>query len=171
MDPPVEPVVGPTDSILEIWASARLRKNEADAEHPCPHDVQVTALYLYVNAALYIGLAAWCTVLPTKTSEAIGFAFTKSAARSEYITIYGGLELGMGLFFLAAGFLPALRPAGIVFALAVYACLALFRIGTLIAIDDLGRFPYVMLTIELPMALLAAWLTFRPGGAASTLLG
>lgn len=146
-----------------LYRSARLRQRNA-----C-RIVAMTVIYLALNAILYVVLAAWCTLLPGRTSEAIGFAFTKAAARSEYITVYGGLELGMGIFFALAVFVPGLRPGAIVFALAAYGCLAVFRVATLLAIEGVGRFPFFMLAIELPMALVAAWLTFRAGGAAAAL--
>ena len=117
--------------------------------------------YLYFNALLYLGLAAWCTIAPTTTSRAIGFEFTKNSARSEYITVYGGLELGLALFFAMAAWSPSLRSAGLLFALLTYGCLAVFRIGTLLTLDNLGRFPFLMVALEVPLAILAGWLYFR----------
>lgn len=121
----------------------------------------MAVIYLAFNAVVYLGLGAWCTLVPDGTSRAIGFEFTKAAARSEYITVYGGLEVGFGLFFALAAWHEPTRQAGLLFALLTYGCLALFRMGTLIALDDLGRFPWIMLSIELPMALLAGWLVAR----------
>lgn len=127
----------------------------------------MVTIYLAVNALAYLGFAAWCTILPDKTSSAIGFDLTNASAKSEYITVYGGLELGMALFFLVAAINPQMRAAGILFALLLYGCLALFRLGTLLALDDVGKFPYAMFSIEVPMALLAAWLWFRGDLAAA----
>ena len=121
----------------------------------------MAAAFLWVNAVMYLGFAVWCTVLPTKTAEAIGFAFSKASGKSEYVTVYGGLEMGLALFFLFAALSPSLRTAGIVFALVLYGCLALWRIGTVLTIDGLGTFPYVMLSIEVTFTLIAAALYFR----------
>lgn len=122
----------------------------------------MTLAFLLINGVGYVGLAAWCTLLPDKTSAAIGFGLSNASAKSEYITVYGGLELGMGIFFLLTALRPDLRQAGVLFALCLYACLAVFRIGTLIGLDGVGTFPRAMLAIEVPMALIAAWLWFRP---------
>lgn len=121
----------------------------------------MAVIYLVLNAVIYLGLGAWCTLDPGGTSRAIGFTFAKAAARSEYVTVYGGLEVGLGLFFAVAAWQESLRPAGLLFALLTYGCLALFRMGTLVSMPDLGRFPYVMLCIELPMAAWAGWLVAR----------
>ena len=121
--------------------------------------------FLALNAVIYLGLGLWCTLDPTGTSRAIGFEFAKPSAKSEYVTVYGGLEFGMGLFFALAAWHEPLRYGGLWFALLTYACLALFRVGTLIAYDEVGRFPWIMLTIEAPMALLAAWLVFKGAGS------
>lgn len=121
----------------------------------------MAVVYLALNAVVYLGLGLWCTLDPGGTSRAIGFTFAKAAARSEYVTVYGGLEVGMGLFFALAAWHEPVRHAGLWFALLTYGCLALFRIGTLLAYDDLGRFPWIMLSIELPMAAAAGWLVAR----------
>ena len=125
----------------------------------------MAAAFLALNAVIYLGLGLWCTLDVDGTSRSIGFTFAKTAARSEYVTVYGGLEVGLGLFFAVAAWYEPLRQAGLLFALLTYGCLALFRIGTLIAYSDLGRFPWIMIAIELPMAIGAGWLFARGGGA------
>ena len=47
----------------------------------------------------------------------------------------------MALFFLFAALSPSLRTAGLLFALVLYGCLALWRIGTVLTLDGLGSFP------------------------------
>jgi len=109
-------------------------------------------VYLLANAALYFGLAAWCTIAPDRTSRAIGFRFDGGSARSEYIVIYGGLELALAIVYLAAGLSPEYRRAGVLFSLVLYACLALYRGVTLLVVRDLGTFPYAMFAVEAGMA-------------------
>jgi hypothetical protein len=121
----------------------------------------MAVVFLWVNAALYAAFAAWCAVLPDKTSSAIGFGFLNPGAKSEFITVYGGLELGMALFFMFAALNPSMHTVGLLFALCLYACLAVFRAYTLLTIDGIGTFPYTMFAIEVPMALLSGWLYFK----------
>ena len=123
----------------------------------------MTLIYLWFNAVLYLGLGAWCTLLPEKTSKAIGFGLTNASAKSEYVTVYGGMEVGMGIFFAACALSPALRGPGLLYALILYACLAVFRIGTLVTLENEGTFPKVMLCIEIPMALGALALYMKHG--------
>jgi len=122
-----------------------------------------TTIYLGFQALLYVGLAVWCTVAPDGTSRAIGFGLTNNSARSEYITVYGGLELGMGLFFLLTALNPDWRRFGVLFALCAYGCLATFRLGTLLFLSDVGTFPKLMLAVEISMTVLAGLLFYRSG--------
>lgn len=117
----------------------------------------MVAAHLFVNAALYVVLAGWCTLSPRGTSESIGFEFAKNSARSEYIVIYGGLELGLALFYLFTALDSSMWKAGILFSLCLYGCLAVYRIGTIVFMRDLGTFPYAMAVIEVSMA---AWALF-----------
>jgi hypothetical protein len=117
--------------------------------------------YLVANGLLYLVLGAWCTLAPDRTSQAVGFTLASPSGRSEYLTVYGGLEVGLGAFFLAAAFVPSLRTAGLVLGLATYGALALWRVGTLLTVPGVGTFPRVMLAIEVPMALLALLLWLR----------
>ena len=117
--------------------------------------------FLIFNGVLYVALALWCTVLPTQTSSAIGFGLPNSSARSEYIVVYGGLELAMGAFFLLCAFKPGMLEAGLWFALLTYGCLMLFRWSTIFALKDLSTFIYSMVVVETTMTALSAWLVYR----------
>jgi hypothetical protein len=61
---------------------------------------------LTVIGAAYVVLAAWCAVAPEQTSASLGLSLRPGSGQSEFLTVYGGLQLGLGLFFL----LPWLRP-------------------------------------------------------------
>ena len=117
-----------------------------------------TILFLSVQAVLYAALAAWCTLSPDRTSRALGFGLTNGSARSEYLTVYGGLELGMAVFFALTAANPEWRRLGVVFALATYGSLATFRLGTLLLVPGVGGLPRAMFGIEATMAVLAGLL-------------
>lgn len=120
--------------------------------------------FLLVNGVIYVGLALWCTILPIKTSSAIGFELPSDSAKSEYIVVYGGLELAMGAFFLLAALKPSMTEAGLWFSLLTYGCLMLFRIGTIVALKDLSSFIYTMVAVETTMALASAYLLWQYDG-------
>ena len=117
--------------------------------------------FLIVNGVLYIGLALWCTLLPMKTSQAIGYGLPNNSAKSEYLVVYGGLELAMGAFFLLAAFKTSMTEAGLWFALLTYGCLMLYRWGTIFTLSDLSSFIYTMVAVETVMTGLSAWLLWR----------
>ena len=87
--------------------------------------------YLYLNAFLYFLLAAWCTLFPAETAAAVGFQTLTRSGQSEYLVIYGGLQLGMA--FLFAYFAWSKQPRnGLVLALAFYAPIVAYRAVTML---------------------------------------
>ena len=120
----------------------------------------MAAIYLLLNAALWIGLGLWCALASERAARSVGFTFTSPAGRCEFITVYGGLELGLGTFFAWAGLAPAWQEAGILAALFTYAGLTLLRLLSVVLIKDAGRGPLLMLAVEGVMTLWAAWIQF-----------
>ncbi len=85
------------------------------------------AIYLWINAALYALLALWCTLMPAKTSQSIGFIELSNSGQSEYAVIYGGMQFGFAFLFAWAA-LSGNHRFGLIFALALYVPILLFRI-------------------------------------------
>jgi len=102
----------------------------------------VIKAYLFLNAALYLLFVVWCTVMPTTTAKALGLSFNSGSGKSEYITVYGGLEFGVAMFFLLAALKPELRNAGMLFAVLFYGGLVLWRIPTLLFVPGIQRTTY-----------------------------
>jgi hypothetical protein len=90
-------------------------------------EVFVARFFLAGVGALYAYLAAWCSFSPGETSSLVGFTLQPGSGQSEFLVVYGGLELGMALIFLW----PLLRPETTRFALInctlIHACLVAFR--------------------------------------------
>lgn len=118
-------------------------------------------IFLAFNGVLYLALAAWCTVAPHKTASAIGFGIDDPSAKSEYLTVYGGLELGMGLFFLLCAWRSGLVEAGLWFALLSYAALGVYRLTTVTTMGGLSSFIYTMAVVEPVMAGVSGVLLWR----------
>jgi hypothetical protein len=87
----------------------------------------MAAIYLWLNAAIYSIFAVLCTVRATATSQSIGFTALNNGGMAEYVTVYGGMELGLGIIFAWLAYRPELHRTGIVLALALYAPLVIFR--------------------------------------------
>ncbi|MEO6103070.1 MAG: DUF4345 domain-containing protein [Pseudoxanthomonas sp.] len=86
--------------------------------------------YLYLNAALYSLLAAWCTLHPARTAAAVGYQVLNRSGQSEYLVVYGGLQWGMGFLFAYFAWTGQARN-GLVVALAFYIPIVLYRAFTL----------------------------------------
>ena len=99
-------------------------------------------IYLIAVAVLYMGLALWCTIQPDVTSKKVGFQLTGGSGKSEFITVYGGLELAMALLLIAGVFRAEWLSASLFACVVMHACLVLFRTYTLIRISDIDGFTY-----------------------------
>jgi len=92
----------------------------------------MAAGYLYLNAALYLIFAVWCTVAPTTTATSLGYQALSAGGRSEYLVIYGGLQLGLSAIFAITARNPEANRLGVLLAVALYAPIVLFRVVTVI---------------------------------------
>ena len=88
----------------------------------------MTAVYLYMNAAMYSFFAVWQTLSPWKTAAALGFEVMANAARSEYLVVYGGFQFGLAAFFIWAARSDSHRRAGLMLALCLYVPIVPYRI-------------------------------------------
>ena len=86
----------------------------------------MTAFYLYLNAVVYLLLAGWCTFAPARTATAVGYATLTRSGQTEYLTIYGGLQLGLAFLFAWLAWSQQMR-TGLVLALALYLPIVLYR--------------------------------------------
>ena len=64
---------------------------------------------------------------PTKTASSIGFELRPGSGQSEYFTVYGGLQLALGLVFLLPLVRPEVLSASLLTCLIVHASLAIMR--------------------------------------------
>lgn len=120
----------------------------------------MSQVLLGTSAMLYVGFGVWCTLRPRSTSSAIGFRLTNANALSEYAVVYGGLEIGLGVFFGVSSVSPALIYPGLLLACCTYGALATWRICTVYFVRGLTKFVYCMLSLEATLAIVSAVLLF-----------
>jgi hypothetical protein len=84
-------------------------------------------VFLAVVGIAYLALAAWCSISPSRTSKSVGFELIPGAGQSEFLTVYGGLEVALGLAFLWGAYLPLETKHALSLCLIVHACLVVFR--------------------------------------------
>ena len=53
----------------------------------------MTRIFLTVVGLIYLLLSIWCSVDPASTSRSVGFTLQTGSGQSEFLVIYGGLEL------------------------------------------------------------------------------
>ena len=120
----------------------------------------IARFFLAFVGFAYIGLGVWCAVAPQKTSKAVGFALQRGQGQSEFLTVYGGLEVALGLLFLW----PLYRSEEVAFpllaCLVVHACLVLFRTAGFFIYTGFETTTYVLASIEWIICLGAAALFF-----------
>lgn len=114
----------------------------------------LAALYLYLNAALYALFAVWCAVRLESTARNLGYETLSNSGRSEYLTVYGGLQWGLALIFLLFAHDPALHRTGVVASLLLYAPLVLHRAVGLLRYAPVSKTTKAVAALE--VALLAA---------------
>ncbi|MAA71211.1 MAG: hypothetical protein CL679_05715 [Bermanella sp.] len=81
-----------------------------------------------VIGGIYILSAMWCMLNVSVSSAALGFGFTQPFAQVEYFSVYGGLQLGLGLAMLAVSFSPKALLGGVLFAFVFSSVLAVIRL-------------------------------------------
>jgi hypothetical protein len=113
--------------------------------------------YLAFNAVLYAALGAWCALAPESTSAFLGLTLVGPAGRSEYLAVYGGLQLGFAAFFGLAVAAPRHRASALGFAALVYGGIVVLRTTAVVRFGfaALGnaRFAYVLEIVLLAAAL------------------
>ena len=89
--------------------------------------VMAVRIFLGLIGSIYCGLGIWCAAAPEKTSRTVGFSLQPGAGQSEFLTVYGGLEVALGLAFLWPLWRPDQTQSSLGLCLIVHACLVAFR--------------------------------------------
>ena len=101
------------------------------------------AAYLWLNAALFLAFSAWCTLKPDSTAKALGYEALSRGGHSEYLVIYGGLQLGLAAAFALFAWHSTQRVTGLAFALCLYGGIVIYRAATLWAYGPVPALTWV----------------------------
>lgn len=104
--------------------------------------------FLTFVALAYLGLAIWCVVAPRSTAASLGLTLVPGSGDSEYMVVYGGLQVALGLLFLW----PWLnqqqsRPMLSACAL-IHGCLVAFRTASYLRFSGIAATTHVMAALE-----------------------
>lgn len=86
--------------------------------------------YLYLNAALYLILGVRGTLGAQSTSARLGYLTMSDSGRSEYLVVYGGLQIGLAIMFSLLARSTADLPLGLRISIGFYAPVVLYRVVT-----------------------------------------
>jgi hypothetical protein len=89
--------------------------------------------YFWLNAALYLLFALWCTFGKDQTAKASGYLELNNSGWSEYLVIYGGLQLGLAGFFAYLASNEAYFRVGVMFSIMLYIGIVIFRLTSIYA--------------------------------------
>jgi len=84
-------------------------------------------IFLAIVGGAYLLLAAWCAARPEQTAASVGYSLSSGSGRSEYFTVYGGLQIGLGLLFLWPLLRPESTPTVLTACLLIHAAIVVFR--------------------------------------------
>ena len=123
----------------------------------------MAAIYLYTNSALYLLFTVWCTLGMSRTAPAMGFTALTNGGRSEYLSIYGGLQAGLAIAFWLLARNASWHGPGILFAIALYAPIVLLRLASVARFWPVESVTLATAALEVVLLLVALWLHFsRP---------
>lgn len=96
----------------------------------------------------YVALALWCAISPKTTAASVGFSLIPGSGESEYLVVYTGLQLALGLLFLS----PWLRPTQLDWALQgcwlIHVCLVASRTISFQLFHGISRTTWVLAALE-----------------------
>ena len=102
----------------------------------------IAKIYLGMTALIYASLAIWCSVQPGITSKKVGFELIGGAGQSEFMTVYGGLEFGLALIFVASLARKETLGFGVLLCVLLHASLVVFRTISFFCFVDIASFTY-----------------------------
>ena len=102
----------------------------------------VAKIYLLAVASIYFGLAIWCSVSPTTTSQKVGLAIKGGSGQSEFMTVYGGLEFGIACVFALGVVRSETVGLAVLACVIIHGALVLFRSMSFFMFRDIDSFTY-----------------------------
>lgn len=115
---------------------------------------------LVATGAIYLALGAVFVVKPVEWAQKIGFTLDADGV-IEIRAVYGGLELGLGVFFLVAGLRREWVGVGLWGLFLTFAGIALCRTLGLALAESAGSMPWRLFAVEVTGTVLsgaALWL-------------
>lgn len=117
----------------------------------------MTRSILLAVGLLYLGLGVWCFLLPDLAAGSVGFGLEGASGRSEFLVVYGGLEVGLGLFFFRASRSDDFLRAGYFLLFVTSFCLAATRLSTILFLDGIRPLTFGLFGAEILLTAAGAY--------------
>jgi hypothetical protein len=122
----------------------------------------MTRVFLLLVGFIFAAYGLACALEPALPARLAGLAIINGDGFAELSAMYGGLQVGVGLFLLLAAFRPPLQTAALTLLLLGIGLLAALRgIGILRADDVVSAYSWGALAFETLVTALAAALLAR----------
>lgn len=106
-------------------------------------------IILLVTALLFVALGAAFLTIPVRLADIIDLGVGEPAALADVRAVYGGMQIGFGVFLTWCGLaIPRVR-TGLLAALMVFAGLALGRFLGIVAEPSQPAITFVLLAVEI----------------------
>ena len=121
----------------------------------------MTQIYLYFNSLLYLLMGLWSTFSSQSTAIRIGYLTMSKRGRSEYLVIYGGLQIGLAITFFLLGRDPVYSRLGLLISIGFYAPIVIFRVVTGLMNRPVSGSARGTIAFETLLLIVALWLYHR----------
>ncbi|GAA6135971.1 hypothetical protein NBRC116188_27610 [Oceaniserpentilla sp. 4NH20-0058] len=105
---------------------------------------------------IYCTSALWCLVFPELSSSGLGLHLTTASAKVEFISVYGGLQMGLGLAMIVSSFNPKLLIGAVFFSFIFSSILVVVRVGSILFFGA-NEMIWSLLFLELSISMLFLW--------------
>jgi len=121
-------------------------------------------VYLLINAGFYLMFSLWCLFNPKGTATFQGYDFLNNSGKTEYLSVYAGLEFGFSVFLALSAFLPSARLAGLIFCVCIYGGLMIVRPIAAIVYGNVDKATYLIGSLEYVLGIVGIILLVRDYG-------
>ncbi len=111
--------------------------------------IPLARIYVWANAVLFGIFALVSTVSPLRSAAGLGYAVLDSSGRSEFVTAYGGLHLGLTVFFVWAALAQGtMMSFAVRLAVLLFAPIAIYRLVSVLSESPVSGLTITLFVIE-----------------------
>lgn len=112
-------------------------------------------LFIGVVGAIYLFLGIWCLARPDRLASSIGLSFANGSGRSEFLAVYGGLEIGLGAALLMVALGGKSLSVVVLMVAVIHGGIVLGRVVGFATIERVEQITYILFATEATTFVLA----------------